>query len=116
MGADGRELAEPGREECRQNARETALTRRTAKKLITAHVDELEGMPPDQVDAMLRRLLAMKMGEPPAAGAGPEKKDTPALRVKVATTRKPPTGRKLRVADLFSTDDTSEVPTSEYSD
>ena len=106
----------------RQVSRVDAVNaRKTTKKLIAEHVDELEGMPPDQVDAMLRRLLAMKMADtrqdkqtaPNRKNEG--RQETPALRVKVAATRKAPTGRKLRVADLFSTDDTSEVP-SEYSD
>lgn len=37
---------------------EVTNARRSAKKLIAEHVDQLEGLPPDQVDAMLRRLLA----------------------------------------------------------
>jgi len=105
----------------RQVSRVDAVNaRKTTKKLIAQHVDELEGMQPDQVDAMLRRLLAMKMGDTREKQITPTRKiegrqETPALRVKVAQPRKAP-GRKLRVADLFSTDDTSEVPTSEYSD
>lgn len=88
---------------------DAVAARKQTKKLIAAHVDELEGMPPEQVDALLRRLLAMKMNESPAA----EKVAAPALRVKVAATRKPPAGRKLRVADLFSTTEAETTAASE---
>lgn len=42
---------------------DAAVSRKQTKRLIAQHVDELEGLPPDQVDTMIRRLMSMKLAE-----------------------------------------------------
>jgi hypothetical protein len=98
---------------------ETVDARKAAKKLIADHVDELEGLPPDQVDALLRRLLAIRMGKPEPAAAR-ESAARPVVPHR-APKKAPPPSRRVRVAELFSTEadtceDTTEPPTSDYSD
>lgn len=106
------DTVEPTAVEARAVGKETAAARREAKKLIAAHVDELEGLPPDQVEAILRRLLATKMGAEPAPVAKPQAAPAPSTRlgtqpIKVKFTAAPPTKtRRANVRDLFSTDDT----------
>ena len=99
---------------------ETVDARKAAKKFIAEHVDELEGLPPDQVDALLRRLLAMRMGKPepaPAARLAEPKTLRVAVPHRAPKKAPPPSSRRARVAELFSTEaDTTEPPTSDYSD
>jgi hypothetical protein len=106
------DTVEPTAVEARAVGKETAAARREAKKLIAAHVDQLEGLPPDQVEEILRRLLATKMGAPePAPVARPQPPQAaPAPRgtqpIKVRLTAAPPTkSRRAKVRDLFSTTD-----------
>jgi hypothetical protein len=105
---DGAPLAEPSHAECRANAATTASSRKIAKKIIAEHVEELEGLPPGDVDALLRRLLAVRIGH---AAEPVEQKVAPAVRqsggaarVRVAVPKKAPV-RRARVADLFTTED-----------
>lgn len=107
------DTVEPTAVEARAVGKETAAARREAKKLIAAHVDQLEGLPPDQVEEILRRLLATKLGSAagePAPVAKPLQA-APAPRgtapIKIRLTAAPPTkSRRAKVRDLFSTDDT----------
>ena len=104
------DTVEPTHVEARAVGKETAAARREAKKLIAAHVDQLEGLPPDQVEEILRRLLATKLGSPEPAPAAKPAQAAPAPRgtqpIKVKFTAAPPTkSRRAKVADLFSTTD-----------
>jgi len=113
-------IPEPAPEH-RVSRTDTVAARKATKKLIAYHVEELEGLPPDQVDALLRRLLAMKLDKtaeaPPAENNGqhqPRAGGAP-IRVKVASTaRKTPPGRRVRVADLFSSG--GDETTTDFSD
>jgi len=112
-------IPEPAPEH-RVSRTDTVAARKATKKLIADHVEELEGLPPDQVDALLRRLLAMKLDKtaeaPPAENNGQQTRAGGApIRVKVApTARKAPAGRRVRVADLFSSG--GDETTTDFSD
>ena len=105
------DTVEPTAVEARVVGKETAAARREAKKLIAAHVDQLEGLPPDQVEEILRRLLATKMGaasEPVPVAKLPQAAPAPrgTQPIKVKFTAAPPTkSRRAKVRDLFSTTD-----------
>lgn len=107
------DTVEPTAVETRVVAKETAAARKQAKKLIAAHVDQLEGLPPDQVEEILRRLLATKMGaapeptpaaRPTPAAAAPATSRAQPIKVKMSTAA-PIKSRRAKVRDLFSTTD-----------
>ena len=107
------DTVEPTAVETRVVAKETAAARKAAKSLIAQHVDRLEGLPPDQVEEILRRLLAAKMeaAPEPAPAKQPQAAPAPSTRggtqpIKVKFTAAPPTkSRRAKVRDLFSTTD-----------
>ena len=121
---------EPTAADVRDKAKETAQARRTAKKLIARHVDRLEGLPPDQVEDIIRRLLAEKLseGEAPAPAQAPPgtrvlapAKRAPvrssAVRVKLAPVAAPRRkASRVAVSDLFSTTEAESTAASDYSD
>ena len=102
------DTVEPTAVETRVVGKETAAARREAKKLIAQHVDRLEGMPPDQVEEILRRLLATKMAPEPAPAklpqAAPASRGTAPIKIKF-TAAPPAKSRRAKVRDLFSTTD-----------
>jgi hypothetical protein len=112
-------VEEPTAADVRNVGKETATARRAAKKLIARHVDRLEGLPPDQVEEIIRRLLAEKLGNiepepaPAPARRAPAAKAPArqAVRVKLAPVAAP--RRRATVADLFST---TEAETTAASD
>jgi hypothetical protein len=105
------DTVEPTAVEARVVAKETAAARREAKKLIAQHVDQLEGLPPDQVEEILRRLLATKMGAAPEPAlakqpqAAPAPRGTQPIKVKMSTAAPIKSRARAKVRDLFSTTD-----------
>lgn len=104
------DTVEPTAVETRVVAKETAAARKAAKALIAQHVDQLEGLPPDQVEEILRRLLATKLGAPApepapvAKAAPPTSRGAQPIKVKF-TAAAPAKSRRAKVRDLFSTTD-----------
>jgi hypothetical protein len=103
------DTVEPTAVEARVVGKETAAARKAAKSLIAQHVDQLEGLPPDQVEEILRRLLATKLGAPEPAPAkqpqaAPAPRGTQPIKVKF-TAAAPAKSRRAKVRDLFSTTD-----------
>lgn len=102
------DTVEPTAVEARVVGKETAAARKAAKALIAQHVDQLEGLPPDQVEEILRRLLATKLGAAPEPAKQPQAAPAPrgTQPIKVKFTAAPPTKtRRAKVRDLFSTTD-----------
>ena len=102
------DTVEPTAVEARVVGKETAAARKAAKSLIAQHVDQLEGLPPDQVEEILRRLLATKLQAEPAPAKQPQAAPAPrgTAPIKVKFTAAPPTkSRRAKVRDLFSTTD-----------
>ena len=102
------DTVEPTAVETRVVAKETAAARKAAKALIAQHVDQLEGLPPDQVEEILRRLLATKMAPAPEPAkppqAAPASRGTQPIKIKF-TAAQPTKSRRAKVRDLFSTTD-----------
>lgn len=111
------DTVEPTAVEARVVGKETAAARKAAKSLIAQHVDQLEGLPPDQVEEILRRLLATKMGVEPAPAkqpqAAPASRGTQPIKVKLSTAAPIKSRARAKVRDLFSTTDDTGAD-SEY--
>ena len=110
------DTVEPTAVETRVVAKETAAARKAAKALIAQHVDQLEGLPPDQVEEILRRLLATKMGAEPAPAKQPQAAPAPrgTQPIKIKFSSAPPTkSRRAKVRDLFSTTDDTGADSDE---
>ena len=110
------DTVEPTAVEARVVGKETAAARKAAKALIAQHVDDLEGLPPDQVEEILRRLLATKMGAEPAPAkqpqAAPAPRGTQPIKIKF-TAAQPTKSRRAKVRDLFSTTDDTGADSDE---